>query len=78
MRAPDPTVTSEPTDLFQVAPTREPSNANWCPPEPDHRAAETPVEASPPVPLWQLQDIQHGVRADPLNAVVADLTVQSA
>jgi hypothetical protein len=42
-----------------------------------HQLRQTTARACAPVSLRDFQDIEHGLRGNPLDAIVADLSAQS-
>jgi hypothetical protein len=76
-RAPDPTVTSEPAHLFEIPPSRQPTDAHRSPPQFRHQLRQPPVGARTPRALRDFENIEHPLSGNPLDAVVADLTMQA-
>ena len=69
-------LTAVTTNLFQVAPAGQPSHPHGCPPESDHQLGKAPTRTGAAAALRHLQEVEHGLGGQALNAIVTNLTVQ--
>jgi hypothetical protein len=68
----------EPAYLFKISAAREPAHADRVPPQLCHQLRQPSIGAGTPGALRDFENIEHSLRGDPLDAVVADLTTQAS
>src|SRR6516164_1245061 len=76
-RRPVPSVATVATNLLTIATASEPPHPNGGPAELGHQLRQTTARGCAPVALRNFQDIEHGLRGNALDAIVADLSAQS-
>jgi len=66
-----PSIAAVSSNLLKIATAREPPHPYWGPAEFGHHPGEPPARAGATIALRDLQNVEHGLGGDALDAIVA-------